>query len=122
MSVSLFPVQGVSICLGTSLQIIPAANLPLRTVKSGGSLAIINLQATPKDKKATVVLHAKTDQVGLRWCVHKVVVVARGVEAIWLVKSKVRHGDCRVHMKFMLSMPGQTLEVQSGNLGRQLCC
>lgn len=36
--------QDVSICLGTSLQIIPAANLPLRTIKSGGSLAIINLQ------------------------------------------------------------------------------
>jgi NAD-dependent SIR2 family protein deacetylase len=39
-----FRVQDVSICLGTSLQIIPAANLPLRTIKSGGSLAIINLQ------------------------------------------------------------------------------
>jgi hypothetical protein len=49
--------------LGTSLQIIPAANLPLRTVKAGGSLAIINLQATPKDKKAAVVIHAKVDQV-----------------------------------------------------------
>jgi len=56
--------QDVSICLGTSLQIIPAANLPLRTVKAGGSLAIINLQATPKDKKAKVVVHAKVDQVG----------------------------------------------------------
>lgn len=56
--------QDVSICLGTSLQIIPAANLPLRTVKAGGSLAIINLQATPKDKKAAVVIHAKVDKVG----------------------------------------------------------
>jgi NAD-dependent SIR2 family protein deacetylase len=56
--------QDVSICLGTSLQIIPAANLPLRTVKAGGSLAIINLQATPKDKHAAVVIHAKVDQVG----------------------------------------------------------
>lgn len=55
--------QDVSICLGTSLQIIPAANLPLRTVKAGGALAIINLQATPKDKKAAVVIHAKVDQV-----------------------------------------------------------
>lgn len=60
--------QDVSICLGTSLQIIPAANLPLRTVKAGGSLAIINLQATPKDKKATVVIHAKVDQVCLLYC------------------------------------------------------
>ncbi len=58
--------QDLSICLGTSLQIIPAANLPLRTVKAGGSLAIVNLQATPKDKKAAVVIHAKVDQVGTK--------------------------------------------------------
>ncbi len=38
--------QDVSLCLGTSLQIYPAANLPLRTLKSGGSMAIINLQVS----------------------------------------------------------------------------
>eukprot|EP00877_Chromochloris_zofingiensis_P004606 jgi/Chrzof1/14146/Cz08g26220.t1 len=53
----------LSICLGTSLQIYPAANLPLRTLKSGGHMAIINLQATPKDKKASIVIHAKVDEV-----------------------------------------------------------
>eukprot|EP00878_Enallax_costatus_P013147 GHUV01013740.1.p1 GENE.GHUV01013740.1~~GHUV01013740.1.p1 ORF type:complete len:467 (+),score=218.24 GHUV01013740.1:865-2265(+) len=53
----------VALCLGTSLQIIPAANLPLRTVKAGGKLAIINLQATPKDKRAEVVIHAKVDEI-----------------------------------------------------------
>eukprot|EP00882_Tetradesmus_deserticola_P015171 GHRQ01016155.1.p2 GENE.GHRQ01016155.1~~GHRQ01016155.1.p2 ORF type:complete len:195 (+),score=104.16 GHRQ01016155.1:173-757(+) len=54
---------GPSLCLGTSLQIIPAANLPLRTVRSGGKLAIVNLQATPKDKKAHCVIHARVDEV-----------------------------------------------------------
>jgi mono-ADP-ribosyltransferase sirtuin 6 len=53
----------LSLCLGTSLQIVPAANLPLRTLKTGGALAIINLQATPKDKRATLVVHAKVDTV-----------------------------------------------------------
>lgn len=56
--------QDLALCLGTSLQIIPAANLPLRTVKAGGKLAIINLQATPKDKRADVVIHARVDEVG----------------------------------------------------------
>eukprot|EP00775_Hariotina_reticulata_P004906 gene4906-5150_t len=46
-----------------STSIIPAANLPLRTVKAGGKLAIINLQGTPKDNKAEVVLHGKVDEV-----------------------------------------------------------
>ncbi|KAF6263087.1 SIR2-family protein HDAC1 [Scenedesmus sp. NREL 46B-D3] len=54
---------GLSLCLGTSLQIIPAANLPLRTVRTGGKLAIVNLQATPKDKKAHCVVHAHVDEV-----------------------------------------------------------
>ncbi|KAF8062076.1 SRT1 [Scenedesmus sp. PABB004] len=53
----------LALCLGTSLQIIPAANLPLRTVRAGGRLGIINLQATPKDKRADVVIHAKVDEV-----------------------------------------------------------
>jgi mono-ADP-ribosyltransferase sirtuin 6 len=59
----LLHLQDLALCLGTSLQIIPAANLPLRTVKAGGKLAIINLQGTPKDNKAEVVLHAKVDEV-----------------------------------------------------------
>lgn len=53
----------LAICLGTSLQITPACNLPLRTPKAGGKLVIINLQATPKDKKASLVIHGKADEV-----------------------------------------------------------
>lgn len=51
------------ICLGTSLQITPACNLPLKSVRAGGKLVIINLQATPKDKKAALVIHGQVDQV-----------------------------------------------------------
>ena len=52
---------GVALCLGTSLQITPACNLPLRTSKAGGRLVIVNLQATPKDKRADLVIHARCE-------------------------------------------------------------
>ncbi len=32
-------------------------------VRPGGKLVIINLQATPKDKKASLVIHGKADEV-----------------------------------------------------------
>ena len=51
----------VALCLGTSLQITPACNLPLRTMRAGGHLVIVNLQATPKDKKADLVIHARCE-------------------------------------------------------------
>ncbi|KAH7315095.1 hypothetical protein KP509_21G033800 [Ceratopteris richardii] len=53
----------VILCLGTSLQITPACNLPLRTVRGGGKMVIINLQATPKDKKAALVIRGRVDEV-----------------------------------------------------------
>ena len=37
--------------------------MPLRTVKAGGQLVIINLQKTPKDKKAALLIHARCDDV-----------------------------------------------------------
>ena len=51
------------LCLGTSLQIVPICNLPLRTKRKGGTFAIVNLQKTPKDKHADLVVHAKCDDV-----------------------------------------------------------
>ncbi|KAL0306253.1 UNVERIFIED_CONTAM: NAD-dependent protein deacetylase SRT1 [Sesamum radiatum] len=45
----------VVLCLGTSLQITPACNLPLKCLRGGGKIVIVNLQKTPKDKKASLV-------------------------------------------------------------------
>uniref|UniRef100_A0A0E0KNJ2 protein acetyllysine N-acetyltransferase n=1 Tax=Oryza punctata TaxID=4537 RepID=A0A0E0KNJ2_ORYPU len=51
------------LCLGTSLQITPACNMPVLSLKNGGRVAIVNLQATPKDKKASLVIHGLVDKV-----------------------------------------------------------
>jgi hypothetical protein len=53
----------LALCLGTSLQITPSCDIPLRTVKAGGRLAILNLQRTPKDRRAHLVLHCRVDHV-----------------------------------------------------------
>eukprot|EP00494_Astrolonche_serrata_P011603 UN11690 len=49
----------LSLCLGSSLQIRPARQLPLRTTRRNGKpkpgqLAIINLQKTPIDTKSDI--------------------------------------------------------------------
>ncbi|XP_022753038.1 NAD-dependent protein deacetylase SRT1-like isoform X2 [Durio zibethinus] len=53
----------VVLCLGTSLQITPACNLPLKSLSGGGKIVIVNLQKTPKDKKASLVIHGFVDKV-----------------------------------------------------------
>ncbi|XP_039120334.1 NAD-dependent protein deacetylase SRT1 [Dioscorea cayenensis subsp. rotundata] len=53
----------IVLCLGTSLQITPACNLPLKTLSGGGKIVIVNLQKTPKDKKASLVIHGLVDKV-----------------------------------------------------------
>ena len=57
------------LCLGTSLIITPACDIPLlalrkrKTKPKGGRVAIVNLQATPVDPKAALVAHARVDEV-----------------------------------------------------------
>lgn len=51
------------LCLGTSLRIVPAANLPMLMETTTGKLVIANLQPTPLDGKADLVLHCEVDIV-----------------------------------------------------------
>jgi mono-ADP-ribosyltransferase sirtuin 6 len=51
----------VSIVMGTTMRVHPAASLPEKALRNGGSLVIVNLQYTPYDNEATVKIHAKTD-------------------------------------------------------------
>ncbi|CAM9384627.1 unnamed protein product [Ectocarpus sp. 12 AP-2014] len=50
---------GVSLCLGTSLQISPSKDLPAKADK----MVIVNLQKTCKDARAAIVIRAKIDAV-----------------------------------------------------------
>jgi NAD-dependent deacetylase len=49
--------------IGTSLEVYPAAGLPMTVLKHGGKLAIINLSPTPLDDRAEVVIHADAAEV-----------------------------------------------------------
>ncbi len=47
---------GVLLVVGSSLQVWPVAGLPGDTVRAGGALAIVNLEETPYDGDAAVVV------------------------------------------------------------------
>jgi NAD-dependent SIR2 family protein deacetylase len=49
--------------MGSSLRVTPAADMPLSTVERGGKLVIVNLQKTPMDQYAALVIHGKCDDV-----------------------------------------------------------
>jgi NAD-dependent deacetylase len=45
--------------IGSSLVVHPAAYLPVRAVECGAKLMIVNLETTPCDRLATVVVRGK---------------------------------------------------------------
>ena len=49
------------ICLGSSLTVSPACDMPRSTKEAGGKLVVVNLQRTPLDALADVRLHCTTD-------------------------------------------------------------
>jgi len=53
----------LALVLGTSMRVSPACNLPEKSYKNKGHLVICNLQKTPYDKYAALVIRAKTDHV-----------------------------------------------------------
>ncbi|KAJ0175233.1 hypothetical protein K1T71_009374 [Dendrolimus kikuchii] len=56
-------IADLSICLGTTLQIIPSGNLPLETLKYGGKMVICNLQPTKHDNKADLIINYYVDDI-----------------------------------------------------------
>ena len=51
------------VVVGSSLVVQPAASLPMRTVRAGGDLAILNIDPTPLDDLAALVVRAPADKV-----------------------------------------------------------
>jgi NAD-dependent deacetylase len=49
--------------LGSSLVVFPAAYVPRRARAAGAALAIVNLEPTPLDGEATVVIHGRAGEV-----------------------------------------------------------
>ncbi|GFH28659.1 NAD-dependent protein deacetylase SRT1, partial [Haematococcus lacustris] len=52
---------GLCLVLGSSLQISPANEIPLNTRSKGGELVIVNLQKTPQDGSATMLVRGRVD-------------------------------------------------------------
>lgn len=49
--------------LGSSLRVTPACDIPVEMVENGGKLVIVNLQKTPLDNMAALVIHARIQNV-----------------------------------------------------------
>lgn len=53
----------LALVVGSSLVVHPAASIPLEVLRNGGSLAILNLDPTPLDQAAGLVIRAPADKV-----------------------------------------------------------
>lgn len=51
----------IMLCLGSSLRVNPACDMVGETARRGGKVVIVNLQKTPYDHMAALVVHAKID-------------------------------------------------------------
>ncbi|KAH8247757.1 hypothetical protein KR038_009627 [Drosophila bunnanda] len=61
-------IADLNVALGTTLQIVPSGDLPLKNLKRGGKLVICNLQPTKHDKKANLIISSYVDVVLSKVC------------------------------------------------------
>ncbi|EDV49646.1 uncharacterized protein Dere_GG17292 [Drosophila erecta] len=61
-------IADLNIALGTTLQIVPSGDLPLKNLKRGGKFVICNLQPTKHDKKANLIVSSYVDVVLSKVC------------------------------------------------------
>ncbi|CAF1186618.1 unnamed protein product [Adineta steineri] len=53
----------LSLCMGTSMRVSPACELPCMNLKSGQKMVIVNLQKTPYDNECELRIFARCDEV-----------------------------------------------------------
>jgi len=58
----------VALVLGTSMRVAPANKFPSHAQMNGGKMVIVNLQVTPYDNKANIIIRDKTDKVMQMLC------------------------------------------------------
>lgn len=58
----------VMLVVGSSLVVYPAAHIPLAAVESGATLIVVNAEATPLDRLATVVIHGRSGEILPQLC------------------------------------------------------
>ncbi|KAH8383249.1 hypothetical protein KR009_007574 [Drosophila setifemur] len=68
MAVMHSTIADLNIALGTTLQIVPSGDLPLKNLKRGGKLAVCNLQPTKHNKKANLIICSYVDVVLSKVC------------------------------------------------------
>ncbi len=51
------------VIIGSSLEVAPASDLPLLALRNGAKLIIINIEPTPFDSRAAVVIHADAAEI-----------------------------------------------------------
>lgn len=51
------------IAMGSSMRVNPAADMAAVTARMGGKLVIVNLQKTPLDDQASLIIHSKIDDM-----------------------------------------------------------
>ena len=62
-AVALVRAADLVLTVGSSLQVYPAADLPLEGMRSGAAVAIVNNEETPLDRLADVVVHGQAGDV-----------------------------------------------------------
>ncbi|KIH68845.1 transcriptional regulator, Sir2 family [Ancylostoma duodenale] len=94
--ISGFQNADLSLCLGTSLQIVPVSDMPLLAKKNGGKMVTVNLQATKHEKKTDLAIHGFVDDVMVRVLKHLDIPLDDGKEETG-GEEAVRHGYRLVH-------------------------
>ena len=81
----------LSVCLGTTLQIVPSGNIPLLTKRNGGKLVIVNLQPTKHDRKCHLKISTYVDTVMERLCQELGVAIPEFTQPLVNLRSLVKN-------------------------------